>query len=93
MPYIEKKDREKLDSEIEDVIDALTNHGFKTAVVGDVNYVFSKIIWTLFQKNRSYTNGNNLVGVLECVKQEFIRRQLNPYENEKIAQNGDICEA
>ena len=58
--------------------------------VGELNFVISSIIWKIFDDNPSYTLGNNLVGVLECVKQEFIRRKLNPYEDEKIIENGDL---
>jgi len=91
MPYIKKDDRVKFNSTIEDIIDALTDHGFDTTVKpGELNYVISSIVWRIFRKNPSYTLGNNLVGVLECVKQEFIRRQLNPYEDQKIKENGDI---
>jgi hypothetical protein len=90
MPYIKQEDKKRFDSHIEDMVDALSDHGFATPTPGDVNYVISKIIWELFNKNRSYTIGNNLIGVLECVKQEFYRRQLAPYEDEKIKSNGDI---
>lgn len=57
---------------------------------GDLNFIISRLIWAEFERNRSYTKGNELVGVLECVKQEFIRRKLNPYEDEKIKENGDL---
>jgi hypothetical protein len=90
MPYIKKEDRKKFDSIIEDFVDALTEHGFKPFSEGELNYVISKIIWGMFDTKPSYKLGNNLVGVLECVKQEFIRRKLNPYEDEKIKENGDI---
>ena len=60
---------------------------------GEVNYVISTIIWKLFDADRRYTTGNNLVGVLECVKQEFYRRKLAPYEDIKIQENGDICQS
>jgi hypothetical protein len=90
MPYIKQEDRRKFDSLIEDMVDALSDHGFANPTPGHVNYVISKIIWKIFDINRSYTSGNNLVGTLECVKQEFYRRQLSPYEDLKISENGDI---
>lgn len=92
MPYIEQKDREVYDTQIEALVEKLT--GFclnRQPTVGHVNYVISKLIWDIFRKNGpSYTGGNNLIGVLECVKQEFYRRQLAGYEDEKIKENGDI---
>jgi hypothetical protein len=33
---------------------------------------------------------NEIVGALECCKQEFIRRKLNPYEDKKIKENSDV---
>ena len=32
------------------------------------------------------------MGVLDCVKQEFYRRKLAPYEDVAIQKNGDINE-
>jgi hypothetical protein len=90
MPYIKKENRKKYDSIIEDIVDTLTEHGFENPNPGEINYIISSIIWKLFDKNISYTNGNTLIGVLESVKHEFIRRKLNDYENKKIKENGDL---
>jgi len=90
MPYIEKIARQKIDDELLDLIDKLTEHGFHQPSVGELNYVISSLIWKVFDNNVSYTTANNLIGVLECVKQEFIRRKLNIYEDEKIKLNGDL---
>ena len=53
-------------------------------------YIISTIIWKSFEKQMNYSKANELVGVLECVKQEFYRRQVVPYEEEKIGENGDL---
>lgn len=90
MPYIKQEDRKQYNSAIEDLLDAISNHGFSPVKPGDLNYVISKMVWEIFDKNPSYTRGNELVGVLECIKQEFIRRRLNVYEDEKIKENGDL---
>ena len=90
MPYIPQKDRNKFDDEIDLLICEITYFGTRAPLIGEVNYIFSKIIWRLFEEHPSYTRGNELVGVLECVKQEFIRRRLNGYEDEKILENGDL---
>lgn len=88
MPYIKQDARLKFDEGIADILGALqTDDEIK---MGEINYVISSILWSLYKENESYTFGNNLVGVLECVKQEFYRRQLAPYEDGKIAQHGDI---
>jgi hypothetical protein len=91
MPYIKKEDRSHFVCDIEDIIDAL--HRFKPGhpvLPGELNFIISSLIWDTFDKAPSYTTGNMLVGVLECVKQEFIRRRLNDYEDGKIKENGDL---
>jgi hypothetical protein len=94
MPYIKKEDRERYDSEIDKItcllLDKFPGDNNRHFQVGDLNYIVSSIVWTLFDILPSYTRGNELVGVLECIKQEFIRRRLNAYEDEKIKANGDI---
>lgn len=92
MPYIKKLDRRKFDVSINVIVNELSNYDKNTLPsVGEINYIISTLIWTLYKKNPSYTLGNNLIGALECVKQEFYRRQLTPYEDKKIDENGDIA--
>ena len=38
----------------------------------------------------NYAIFNEVIGVLECAKQEFYRRMVVPYEEGKIEQNGDV---
>lgn len=97
MPYIKKEDRAKYDEFIQNIVqdikcDKVTwSYDPKREVsVGELNYLISSILWKLFDMNPSYTFGNGIVGMLECVKQEFYRRKLGPYEDEKIKSNGDI---
>lgn len=87
MPYITDDERFKYDFAIDSLVDKLEKQP-----VGHINYVISRMFWRLFKKNRSYTFGNNLMGVLECVKAEFYRRKLAPYEDEKMIENGDVKE-
>jgi hypothetical protein len=91
MPYITKPNREAIDREIEVILGAITA-AQENFTPGDLNYIISRIIWSRFNAKRSYTRANELVGVLECVKQEFIRRKLNVYEDNKIIENGDLEE-
>ena len=87
MPYIKQQDRAQWDSLIESTTKKLieTDSG-----PGDLNYVISSIVWKLFKDIPNYANANELMGVLECVKQEFYRRQVAEYENKKIVENGDL---
>jgi hypothetical protein len=92
MPYIKQEKREFYRPEIDDLVEKLTNFSSPKHIVsvGELNYVFSKILWTIFDQNPSYTLGNNLTGCLECVKQEFYRRRLSLLEEKKMLDNGDL---
>lgn len=90
MPYILKKQRVRFDPIIDSLYSRLTNNNKTNFDPGELNYIISKLVWKLFDNNPRYKTGNDLVGCLECIKQEFIRRRLNEYENEKINENGDI---
>lgn len=58
---------------------------------GELNFLFTEIIKQYMQTHsKDYRTCNDIVGALECCKQEFYRRIVGPYENEKIAQNGDV---
>ena len=83
MPYTKKDQREKFTKVIAEVTDL-----FNTS--GDLNHFISSLVWHLFEKDRSYKTANDLIGVLECVKQEFYRRKVSVYEDEKIKENGDL---
>lgn len=81
MPYIDKEMREQLDERI----DALPSFGMASGVK---NYVITRFL--LNSKPITYEEYNALIGVLECVKQEFYRRAVSVYEDVKIAENGDV---
>ena len=85
MPYIQQKAREKFDPAISTLLSQI-----KEIDPGELNYIFSKIVWRLFDREPSYSVANNMIGALECCKQEFIRRRLNNYEDQKIAAHGDL---
>lgn len=90
MPYIKELHREKYKGPVQDIIDELTDHGYKPFEAGDLNYVISSIVWKLFDSNKKYKTANDLSGVLTNVQAEFYRRKVAPYEDEKIKENGDI---
>jgi len=92
MPYIEKKRREELDLLIEALSDELRIIG-DADNMGDYNYVITKLIHNSIKKDGlRYKNLNNVVGMLECCKAEFIRTVVSPYEDVKIHQNGFVSE-
>jgi hypothetical protein len=67
----------------------LTNH--EEIPVGELNYIISAMVADLLENfGLNYSNGNKLMGVLECAKLELYRRVLAPYENQKVIDNGDV---
>ena len=98
MPYIKEEERLELDNTIELMIEAIRNnntslnnpHDFAN-YLGRINYCFSRIISGVMG-TVSYSKIAMATGVLENIKQEFYRRAAGPYEDKKIAENGDIKE-
>lgn len=83
MPYIKTQRREALNSE---------SYGAEDP--GELNYILTQICQS-YANNAipRYRTFNEVIGVLECVKQEFYRRVIVPYEDKKCIENGDVyCE-
>ena len=57
---------------------------------GELNYLFTRIALDYFKRNHNYAGINDIVGALEGCKLEFYRRYVCHYEEEKIAENGDV---
>ncbi len=91
MPYITQERRKELDGLIEVLSDKL--RCWESDRMGDYNYVITKLIHNSIRKDGlSYQHLNNIVGMLECCKTEFIRTVVSPYEDEKRISNGSISE-
>lgn len=96
MPYILPEDRKLLDESIDAValnIQRLqrvsrpsANH---TDSAGPLNYTCTRLALALYPK-KSYWSLALVIGVFVTVVLEFYRRRAAPYEDEKIAQNGDV---
>lgn len=58
---------------------------------GELNYMFTQcIIAYIKRKGLSYQTINDVKGALVSAKDEFGRRIADPYEDKKIAENGDV---
>ena len=87
MPYIKPEDRVKWKSTIDDVVKKID--GLPTEQVdGELNYLFSSIVKSVYKPK--YFNFNRAIGMLECVRQEFYRKFVAPYEDKKEEENGKI---
>jgi len=83
MPYIKEEDRT--------MFAGLLGDCGPISTAGDLNYVLT-IICDEYLKNKGkcYQNINEVIGVMECMKQEFYRRVVAPYEDQKIKENGEV---
>lgn len=56
-------------------------------ITGNLNYFLFKLAKDTCH---NYSDYAKFIGELECAKNEIERRLLNPYEDKKIEENGDI---
>lgn len=91
MPYLTKKEKEKLDRV------RVPQNG------GELNYLITKLIRDYIGKvgfndklepnKLNYQAINDVLGALEGAKLEYYRRIGVPYENMKLSINGDVYDA
>ena len=91
MPYIPLKSRGRFSLGLSFLLGAMLELS-PEAQYGAVNFLILRLVEMVFQP-KTYVEHQNVVGLLECVKQEYVRRRLAPYEDRKCAENGDIYEA
>jgi hypothetical protein len=84
MPYIIPESRKHIDP----FIDPLCKCGWDTA--GDLNYIITRI--ALSRTPCRYSEMNEIIGALECAKQEIYRRCVADLENWARDKHGDLAE-
>lgn len=92
MPYIKQEARNQLADPVL----------WEPSNAGELNYSITKLIWDYARSQQrgddeqkpglSYRRINDVLGALEGAKLEFYRRVAVPYENAKMAENGDVYE-
>lgn len=88
MPYIKKENRECFNDMLIKFNKLMLNEYINE---GELNYLITKIVNSYTNiKGLKYKTINQVIGVLECVKTEYNRRIVAPYEDEKIKENGDV---
>lgn len=81
MPYIHTNDRKRL----------RTTHNDYALIAGHLNYQITMLCKDYIRMcGENYKTYNDLIGALECAKLELYRRKTAPYEDTKIAENGDV---
>jgi len=85
MPYIsESWRRTKINKYVEDMTGFIKSKG-------DINYAISQLIGSLILRDGiGYTTMSNYIDVLPDAEAELRRRLLDPYEDYKIIENGDV---
>jgi len=87
MPYVRQEARQKYAEAIQPLLRIIRN-----APPGELTYVLTVITkcWLDSVAPVGYTEMAMAVGVLETAKLELVRRCLAPYEDGKVAANGDV---
>ena len=84
MPYIKQEDRIRFRYPAECL-------GLAAECAGDLNYIMTVIVHKYIEKKGlKYANVNEVIGAMECCKLELYRKVAAPYEDIKIAENGDV---
>lgn len=83
MPYILKELRP-------DLQEAAFEAGNRCTTPGHLNFVITMAVLAYMDGEHRYTKLNEVIGVLECCKQELYRRLGSKIEDDAIARNGDV---
>jgi hypothetical protein len=83
MPYIKQADRQRLAAVLEEM------EACEVKPNGELNYIcFAYAVRTV---EPSYNNWKNYIAELQLCANELKRRYLDPYEDKKILENGDVA--
>ena len=90
MPYIKKQRRKDLWEE--GIVGEPGNAGELNYLITSVilDYLHNKRVLTDKKMFNNYTDYNEVMGVLECCKQELYRKVISKYEDKKERENGDV---
>ena len=84
MPYIKQDRRKEFDQ-------LLAMIGGRIKNKGELNYCVSILMaWYVSIHGENYQNLSDAVNALKDAAAEFERRRVQPYEDEKIKENGDL---
>jgi len=84
MPYIKAEDRVKFEA----ALNFIKKYPPETA--GELNYLVTMILQAYKEHHGvKYATFNDMLGALEGSKLELYRRDIAPYEDKKVKENGD----
>ena len=81
MPYLHENNRR----------DLLENLDAWPLDAADLNFLICRLADRMLARHGvTYARLNEVIGAIECAKQEIYRRIAAPYEDTKIKENGDV---
>jgi hypothetical protein len=95
MPYIKKELRPELDELVEELIGYLNYKYILKQEIDDkdlasmLTYFIFKVMKHFYEKGRWYQKAD-VAKICNSVVDEFNRRFMHPYEDQKIKENGDV---
>ena len=87
MPYTKKEDREKYEPALGELRELIQHQNTSK---GDLTYIVYSLGLEYSQGKESYTNISSAISSLIDAAEELRRRHLNPYEDKKRKENGDV---
>ena len=88
MPYIKDFERSRFSDTLKLLRENVSFNGLNS---GQLNYLITNICHIYMHHNGTrYREYNDVIGALEAAKLEFYRRQIVPYEDKKLEENGDV---
>ena len=88
MPYIPQQDRDRFHTPLGHIGVEIAFGGISN---GELNYLMTQLAnLYLVKHGTSYNTLSDVIKAFECAKLEFYRRKVAPYEDKKIAENGDV---
>lgn len=93
MPYIKQEQRVQVDAQIKELANSILNTigDDKTQRAGVLNYTITKLLSEVYTLDKvRYNDLNEIIGMFECCKLEFYRKQCAPYEDIKLKMNGSV---
>lgn len=91
MPYVKKEQRELFEPELHNLMYNKILENSDKLSKGDMTYLFYKIgLARIKFQGESYTRISEVISSMQDAAEEIRRRKLNPYEDRKIVENGDV---
>lgn len=87
MPYITQQNKMKYEESLKFLTDDMERNQISK---GEFTYILYKLCQGYREVHGiRYNTLNDIIGTLHCTSQEFYRREIVPYENMKMSENGD----